>query len=122
MSWRAIGIGLLAATALSAAGCGGGDDGGEVAAGSACATAKADLKLTVAERDRLFVDFQLGKATKACEGEFGADGSPEQCTAARADLEAAAAAETPPADLEKRVDDAVEACVGTTITSTIPAP
>lgn len=48
MSWRAIGIGLLAATALSAAGCGGGGDGDEVAAGGTCATAKADLKLAVA--------------------------------------------------------------------------
>jgi hypothetical protein len=133
VSWRAIGTACLGALVLAAAGCGGSgataeedcDDaaGGACAApADACAIAKIDLKSTVAERDQLLVDQQLGKATKACEGEFGADGSPAQCTAARADLEAAAAAETPPADLAKRVDDAVEACVGTTITSTIPAP
>jgi hypothetical protein len=123
VTWRTIGIGVVAAAALAAAGCGGGDDGGdEQAVGGGCAAAKAELLSTVSERDRLFVDQQLGAATKACEGEFGADGTPEQCASARADLEAAAAEETAPPDLETRVDDAVEACVGTTITSTIPAP
>jgi hypothetical protein len=125
MSWRAIGIGLFAAAALAAAGCGGNGDGGDVgeeAAGGACDAAKAELLSTVAERDRLFVDLQLGNATKACEGELGTDGSTEKCTAVRADLEVAAAEATPPPDLGARVDAAVEACVGTTITSTIPAP
>ncbi len=125
MTWRALGCGLLAAAALAAAGCGGsgnGSDGEDTTAGGGCAEAKASLESTVAERDRLFVDQQLAAATTACEGEFGADGTPAQCTAARADLEAAAAGATPPPDLAARVDDAVEACVGTTITSTIPAP
>ena len=123
MSWRATGIGFLAAAVLAAAGCAGGDgDGGQVAAEDTCAAATADLRSTVAERDRLFVDLQLGDATKACEGKFGAEGTQEQCTAARADLEAAAAEETPPPDLDQRVDDAIQACVGTTITSTIPSP
>jgi hypothetical protein len=124
MNWRSIGIGLLAAAALAAAGCGGNGsgDGGEEAAGTGCTAAKAELLSTVAERDRLFVDLQLGTATKACEGDLGTDGSAEECAAARADLEAAAAEETPPPDLAARVDAAVESCVGTTITSTIPSP
>jgi hypothetical protein len=122
MTWRAPAIALLAATALAAGGCGGnGGDSGE-AAGGGCSSAKAELLSTVSERDRLFVDQQLGAATQACEGELGTDGTTEKCTAARADLEAAAAEETPPPDLEARVGDAVEACVGTKITSTIPAP
>ena len=121
MTWRAPAIVVFAATAVLAAGCGGSDDGGE-AVGGACADAKTELLSTVSERDRLFVDLQLEKATKACEGEFEAEGTTEKCTVARADLEAAAAEETPPPDLDERVDAAVEACVGTTITSTIPAP
>lgn len=111
----------IAVLVVAAAGCGGNGSDGE-AAGGGCATAKSELLSTVAERDRLFVDQQLGAAIKACEGEVGTDGTVEMCTAARADLEAAAAETTPPPDLEARVDDAVEACVGTTITSTIPAP
>jgi hypothetical protein len=122
MTWRAIGTGLLAAMAFAAVGCGGDGDGGEEAAGGGCDAAKGELLSTVAERDRLFVDLQLSNATKACEGELGTDGSTEKCTAARADLEAAAAEETPPPDLDARVGAAVVACVGTTITSTIPAP
>jgi anti-sigma-K factor RskA len=125
MTWRAPAIVALAATSVLAAGCGGNGDGGgggETAGGGACGTAKSELLNTVSERDRLFVDLQLDKATKACEDELEADGTTERCTAARADLEAAAAEETPPPDLDARVDAAVEACVGTTITSTIPAP
>lgn len=124
MTWRTIGIGVVAAAILAAAGCGGGsdDDGGEPAAGGGCAAAKAELLSTVTERDRLFVDQQLGAATQACEGELGTGGSTEKCNGARADLEAAAASETPPPDVDARVDAAVESCVGTTITSTIPAP
>ena len=121
MTWRAPGIVAFTATTVLAGGCGGnGGGGGE--AGGACAEAKAALLDTVAERDRLFVDLQLEKATKACEDELEAAGTAERCTEARADLEAAAAEETPPPDLAARVDSAVEACVGTTITSTIPSP
>jgi hypothetical protein len=122
MTWRPPAIVALAATAVTFGGCGGNGDGGGEASGGGCATAKTELRDTVAERDRLFVDLQLGKATKSCEGEIQTAGTTEQCTAARADLEAAAAADTPPSDLDSRVDAAVEACVGTTITSTIPAP
>jgi len=112
----------LAVLAVVAAGCGGNGDGGEEASGGGCAAAKAELLSTVSERDRLFVDQQLGAATKACEGELETDGTTEKCGAARADLEAAAAEVTPPPDLGARVDDAVAACVRTEITSTIPAP
>lgn len=123
MTWRAFAIVASAATTVLAAGCGGnGDGGGGEAVGGACTEAKTELRDTVAERDRLFVDLQLEKATKACEDELAAAGTTEKCTAARADLEAAAAEETPPPDLDARVEAAVEACVGTTITSTIPAP
>jgi hypothetical protein len=125
VSRRTIGIACLSALLLAAAGCGGGNDddgGGQEAVGGGCAAAKAELLSTVAERDRLFVDQQLGAATQACEGELGTGGSADKCSAARADLEAAAAEETAPADLDARVDAAVESCVGTTITSTIPAP
>jgi hypothetical protein len=121
MTRRAPAFVAFAATAV-AAGCGGSGDGEGAAAGGGCATAKTELVATISERDRLFVDLQLENATKACEDDLGTGGSTKQCTAARADLEAAAAAETPPADLEPRVHDAVEACVGTKITSTIPAP
>jgi anti-sigma-K factor RskA len=121
MTWRPPAIVVLAATAVVAVGCGGNGDGGE-ASGGACDVAKTGLRETVAERDRLFVDLQLDKATKACADELAADGTTQRCTAARADLEAAAAEPTPPPDLDARVDAAVEACVGTTITSTIPAP
>jgi hypothetical protein len=124
MTWRPPAIVTLAATAVAFGGCGGNESGGGEGGGqasAACATAKTALYDTVAERDRLFVDQQLGAATKACEGELDA-GTTEKCTAARADLEAAAAEETAPADLQSRVDAAVAACVGTTITSTIPAP
>ena len=122
---RALATVAFTATTVLAAGCGGngdGEGGGGEASGGACADAKTQLLETVAERDRLFVDLQLGNATEACEGELAADGTTEKCSAARADLEAAAAEETPPPDLDARVDAAVEACVGTTITSTIPAP
>jgi hypothetical protein len=124
VTWRAIGIACLGALALTAAGCGGGNgaDGGGEAVGGGCEAATAALRSTVAERDRLFVDLQLGKAVAACEGDLGTDGSVEKCSAARADLEAAAAEDTPPPDLDARVGDAVDACVGTKITSTIPAP
>jgi hypothetical protein len=125
MTSRLAGI-ALAALALAAAGCGGGDEGdgngGEAAASGGCAAAKAELASTVSERDRLFVDLQLDNAAKACAGELEATGTPEKCSAARADLAAAAAEDTPPPDVEPRVDAAVEACVGTTITSTLPAP
>ncbi len=123
MTRRSLTIGLLVVAALVAGGCGGGGGSGaeETVAGGGCEVAKADLRSTVAERDRLFVDLQLGEATKACEGELEA-GNGEDCTAARADLEAAAAEETPPPDLDQRVEAAVAACVGTTITSTIPTP
>ena len=120
MTWRPPAIVALAATAVAVGGCGGG--GGGEASGGGCGTAKTALRDTIAERDRLFVDLQLGEAAKACEGELEAAGTAERCTAARADLEAAAAEETPPPDLQSRVDAAVAACVGTTITSTIPAP
>jgi hypothetical protein len=126
MTWRPPAIVTLAATAVAFGGCGGngggeGEDGGE-ASGGGCGAAKTALRETVAERDRLFVDLQLSEATKACADEVGAAGTTEKCSAARADLEAAAAEDTPPADLESRVDAAVAACVGTTITSTIPTP
>jgi hypothetical protein len=124
MSWRPPAIVTLAATAVALGGCGGNGNGGGEADGQAsgaCAAAKTALRDTVAERDRLFVDQQLGAAAKACEGELEA-GTTEACTAARADLEAAAAEVSAPPDLESRVDAAVAACVGTTITSTIPAP
>jgi hypothetical protein len=124
MTWRALAIGLLAAGMLAAAGCGGGNgDGGDAAGGSeACTTAKADLELSVSERDRLFVDQRLKDATMACADEYDEPGSVERCTEARAVLEAAAAAETPPPDLEETVESAVAACVDTKITATIPAP
>ena len=124
MTWRAIGIGLLVTAALAVAGCGGGngDGDGAAAGGEACATAKADLELSVSERDRLFVDQRLKDATVACADEHDEPGNVEECTAARADLEAAAAAETPPPDLEPRIESAVAACVDTKITSTIPRP
>ena len=123
MTWRAIGIGLLVAAALAVAGCGGnGDADGDAAGGGACATAKADLELSVSERDRLFVDQRLKDATAACADEYDEPGDVARCTQARADLEEAAAAETPPPDLEARIESAVAACVDTTITSTIPAP
>lgn len=112
----------MIALALAAAGCGGNggdDDGAE--AGGACADATAELLQTVSERDRLFVDLQLDNAAKACAGELG-PGSEAGCTAARADLASAAEQETPPADVEARVDAAVAACVGQTITSTLPPP
>ena len=116
-------IALVAALALAAAGCGGGDDeGGEAAGGGGeCAAAKAELLATVSERDRLFVDLQLDNAAKACAGELP-EGTVVRCTEVRADLADAASQETPPDDLEPRVDDAVAACVGTTITSTLPPP
>jgi hypothetical protein len=117
---RTLGSLLVIALALSAAGCGGnGDDGTE--AGGDCANATAELLSTVSERDRLFVDLQLDNAAKACAGELD-PGSEADCTAARADLASAAEQETPPADLETRVDAAVAACVGQTITSTLPPP
>jgi hypothetical protein len=123
MTWRAIGTGMLVVTALATAGCGGGNgDGGEASGGEACQSAKADLELSVSERDRLFVDQRLKDATAACADDYAEPGSVEQCTEARADLEVAAAAETPPPDLEPRIESAVAACVDTTITATIPAP
>jgi hypothetical protein len=122
MTWRPPAIVAFAATAVAFGGCGGNGEGGGEASGGGCATAKTALQDTIAERDRLFVDLQLGEATQACESELATAGTTERCTAARADLEAAAAADTPPADLGPRVDAAVAACVGTTITSTIPAP
>jgi hypothetical protein len=122
MTWRAIAIGMLVAAALAAGGCGGGNGDGEASGGEACATAKADLELSVSERDRLFVDQRLKDATAACADDYAEPGSVERCTEARADLEAAAAAETPPPDLEETIEAAVAACVDTTITATIPAP
>ena len=126
MTRRSIGIGWLAAAALAlaAAGCGGGGGGGgeEASGGGACAEAKAELVATVAERDRLFVDQRLGQATAACAGDLPDPGNVEDCSAARADLEAAAAEATAPPDLDSRVDATVAACVDTKITSTIPAP
>ena len=109
--------------ALAVAGCGGsGDDGaGGDAAGGDCETATADLLQTVSERDRLFVDLQLDNAAKACASQLD-PGDEAACTAARADLASAAEQETPPGDLATRVDAAVEACVGQTITSTLPPP
>lgn len=118
---RTLGFLLVIAVALAAAGCGGnGDGGGGVEAGD-CANATAELLSTVSERDRLFVDLQLDNAAKACAGELG-PGNEADCTAARADLASAAEQETPPADVEARVDAAVAACVGQTITSTLPPP
>ena len=99
------------------------DEGcGEATPGEACATAKADLNLSVSTRDRLFVDQQLKDATLACAGEYDEPGDVARCTTARADLEAAAVEETPPPDLDARIESAVAACVDTTITPTIPAP
>ena len=115
-----LGISLLIAASLAAASCGGSD--GDAASGGACATAKADLELSVSERDRLFVDKRLADAAKACVDEYDEPGTTEKCSGARADLEAAAAEETPPPDLADRIEAAVAVCVGTTITSTIPAP
>jgi len=114
----------VAALALAAAGCGGsgdgnGGDGAEAAGG--CENATAELLSTVSERDRLFVDLQLDNAAKACGGELS-PGNESDCTAARVDLASAAEQETPPADLETRVDAAVAACVGQAITSTLPSP
>lgn len=117
---RVLGSLLVAALALAAAGCGGNGGGGGVEAGD-CANATAELLSTVSERDRLFVDLQLDNAAKACAGELG-PGNEADCTAARADLASAAEQETPPADVEARVDAAVAACVGQTITSTLPPP
>lgn len=126
MTRRAIGICWLLAVALAAAGCGGGNGNGDgdasVAAGGACAVTKQELAATVGERDRLFVDQRLGEATAACADELPEPGNVEDCSAARADLEAAAAETTPPPDLDSRVESAVKACVDTTITSTIPSP
>lgn len=124
MTRRAIPMCWLLAAAFTAAGCGGGssDGGGEVAAGAGCADAKAELVATVGERDRLFVDQRLGQATAACAADLPNPGNVKDCSAARADLEAAAAETTPPPDLDSRVDAAVQACVDTKITSTIPAP
>lgn len=123
MTRRAIGICCALAAALAAAGCGGNGDGGdEAVATGTCAAAKADLVATVGERDRLFVDQRLGQATAACAADLPDPGSVEACSAARADLEVAAAETTPPLDLDSRVESAVKACVDTTITSTIPAP
>lgn len=124
MTRRATGICFLAVAAFAAAGCGGGggEGGSEATAGTACATATEDLVATIAERDRLFVDQRLGQATAACADDLPNPGNVEDCSAARADLEAAAAETTPPPDLDSRVDAAVEACVDTKITSTIPAP
>jgi len=119
----ALGPLLVAALALAAAGCGGnggGAGGAGVEAGD-CANATAELVSTVSERDRLFVDLQLDNAAKACAGELR-PGNEADCTAARADLASAAEQETPPADVEARVDAAVAACVGQTITSTLPSP
>lgn len=113
--------------ALAAAGCGGGNGSGgsggdgEAAGGGDCAGAKSELLATVSERDRLFVDLQLDKAAKACVSESG-KGTESACAEARADLADAASKEAPPPDLEGRVDAAVDACAGTTITSTLPAP
>ena len=123
MTRRAIATGLLVASALAAAGCGGnGGDDGEGTAGGACAAAKADLNLSVSTRDRLFVDERIKDAAAACADEYSEPGSVESCSAARADLETAAAEDTPPPDLDARVESAVAACVDTTITSTIPPP
>lgn len=123
MTRRAIGICWLLTAAVAAAGCGGGGGGGgEATAGAACATAKAELVATVAERDRLFVDQRLSQATAACAEDLPDPGNVEDCSAARADLEAAAAETTAPPDLDSRIDAAVTACVDTKITSTIPAP
>jgi hypothetical protein len=125
MTKRAIGVGLLATAVLAAAGCGGGggDGDGDAASGSgACTQAKADLNLSVSTRDRLFVDQRIKDATAACAGEYDEPGDVERCTAARADLEVAAAEETPPPDLDERIESAVAACVDTTITATIPPP
>jgi hypothetical protein len=121
MTGRAIAICYLLAAGLVTAGCGGSSDG-QASPSGGCATAKSDLELTVSERDRLFVDQRLKDATKACVDEYAEAGTVERCAAARADLEAAAAAETPPPDLSDRIESAVAACVDTTITSTIPAP
>jgi hypothetical protein len=117
---RAIMVGWLAVLALAAAGCGGGD--GEASAGGDCAAAKSELGSTVAERDRLFVDLQLDNAARACAAELGNSGSVDACTTARADLADAASQETPPGDIDARIESAVQACAGTKITSTIPAP
>lgn len=124
MRRRATGICGLAAALLAVAGCGGGSGGGdgEAVPGGACVQAKADLNLSVSTRDRLFVDQRLKDATTACAEEYADPGTVEKCSAARADLETAAAAETPPPDLDARIESAVAACVDTTITSTIPAP
>jgi len=121
MTLRVIGIGLLVTAVLAAAGCGGGS-GGDAAPGGACATAKADLELSVSERDRLFVDKRIENAAKACADEYDEPGTVAKCGPARADLEAAAAETTPPPGLAARIESAVAACVDTTITSTIPAP
>ena len=121
MTRRLIGIALLVTAVLAAAGCGGGSSG-DAAPGGACATAKADLELSVSERDRLFVDKRIENAAKACADEYEEPGTVEKCSPARADLEAAAAETTPPPDLAARIESAVAACVDTTITSTIPAP
>jgi len=124
MRSRALGIGVLVVAALATAGCGGGNDdgGGDAAPGGDCAAARADLNLSVSQRDRLFVDQRIKDATAACADEYEEPGSVDACSEARADLEAAAAAETPPTDLDGRIESAIAACVDTTITSTIPAP
>lgn len=114
---------LALLVALAAAGCGGNgaEAEGEPAGGADCAAAKAELLSTVSERDRLFVDLQLDNAAKACAAELE-PGTAAECAKARADLADAASQETPPDDVEGRVDAAVAACVGTEITSTLPAP
>jgi len=127
MTRRAYRVCLLITAAVAGCGGGGGGDSsngdeGEAAAGGACAERKADLNLSVSTRDRLFVDQRLKEATAACSDEYEEPGTVEKCGAARADLEAAAAETTPPADLDGRIESAVAACVDTTITSTIPAP
>lgn len=125
MTRRAFGIGCLAAIVLAVSGCGGGggdgDEAGEGGSSGACAEAKEALISTVSERDRLFVDLQLDKAAKACADELS-PGSESACTAARADLAAAAAEDTPPPDVPERVESSVEACIGVTIKSTVPPP
>lgn len=128
MTGRLLTAATAALLALAVAGCGGGNgsggsggDGEASAGGGDCAGAKSELLATVSERDRLFVDLQLDKAAKACASEAG-EGTVALCAKARADLADAASQETPPPDLEARVDSAVDACAGTTITSTLPAP
>lgn len=120
---RGVLIPIATALALAASGCGGsgGADGGAGAEAGGCEEAVAELVATVSERDRLFVDLRLDEAAKACVDEYE-PGSDTECAQARADLGAAAAEDTPPANVEERAQAAVEACVGATITSTLPPP